>query len=236
MRNDHDSDAAFERWLLDAARREELPAALTEKAWARFEATSATTANAVSGRAGARRLGLHLSRASVGWLALGLVAGGALTLALVTSHPAPLPGHSTDEQSAMTGAFARPPDLPPSRAVTPEDTTPEDTTPEAPKVPPDRQRPFVGRRPASTLAAEIEALEAVRAAIVAGNSVDALEGVAAFHRRFPRAQLRADAEGFALEALLAQGAGAEAAERARDFIRNYPHDPHVPRFAPLAEQ
>lgn len=263
----HDSDAAFERWLLDAARREEPPAALTEQAWARFAAASGRMAGAVSGHAGASWLGLHVSRASMGWLVLGLVAGSALTLTLVPSRQA-LPVRSTEELSAGTGDLARP-GLPAGRASNAEAsnaeaataTTPEAATADATSavattadatsakaataevtkakasnVRPARPRPLVRHRPQSTLAAEIEALDTVRAAIAAGHPVEALEGVAAFHRRFPRAQLGADAEGLAIEALLAQGAREEASERAKGFIRDYPRDPHVPRFAPIAEQ
>lgn len=89
------------------------------------------------------------------------------------------------------------------------------------------------RAAAPGLEAEVRALDAIQRAVSEGRPGDALDAVDVFHREFPRAQLAADAEGLAIEALLARGDTAAAAERAKRFLQRYPSDPHAPRFAPL---
>lgn len=84
------------------------------------------------------------------------------------------------------------------------------------------------------LEAEVRALDAIQRAVSEGRPGEALDAVEVFHREFPRAQLAADAEGLAIEALLARGDTGAAAERAARFLERYPSDPHAPRFAPLA--
>jgi hypothetical protein len=88
---------------------------------------------------------------------------------------------------------------------------------------------------ASLLAAEVAALDAVRAAISAGNAHQALGLVDAYHRDFPEGQLAPDAEALAIEALETQEERTEMARRAAQFLSRYPNDPHAPRIRLLAE-
>jgi hypothetical protein len=122
-----------------------------------------------------------------------------------------------------------------------ESTAEAASAPRAPKrgATPDRAAPKQrGSRGAAAagLEAEVRALDDIQRAVSDGHALEALDAVDAFHREFPRAQLAADAEGLAIEALLARGDTDAAAERAARFLERYPSDPHAPRFAPLVRE
>lgn len=89
---------------------------------------------------------------------------------------------------------------------------------------------------ASTLAAEIAALDGVRRAMAAGDFERALEGTAAYSRKFPRGQLAADADALAAQALSARGEHAAGSERAARFLERHPEDPHAARMRRLLER
>jgi outer membrane protein assembly factor BamD (BamD/ComL family) len=86
------------------------------------------------------------------------------------------------------------------------------------------------------LAAEVAALDAVRAAMTARDAHEALVLVETYHRNFPEGQLAPDAEMLAIEALETQGERAEMARRASRFLNQYPNDPHAPRVRLLADR
>lgn len=255
MRDDGaELDSAFERWLLDSARREALELGSSEQAWARFTKTSEHVNRSVSGT-GTSWFGLAPARGHLISLAAGLVFGSALTAVVwpardsARTPEASAPSLATRQMPASeprasgVDAFVAPSaELPAAARETPKGAaTPpaasaaarERITRYGTTSSPRRASPAVPR--GSSLAAEIKALDAVKAAITSGDGDLALERVAAFHRAFPRAQLAADAEGLAIEALLAKGDVESAARRAARFLSDYPGDPHAARFAPIAE-
>jgi len=237
-----DLDTKFEQWLLDSARRDVPPAELTERAWARFAKTSGQIAAGATGGAVLSRLGLRAARFQWAWLGAGMLAGSALTLAVLTLRGAPavpsVPSAPTAQERREEAALhARADDEPTERAprATPRalPTAPPPAAPVA--LQPQRVSAASSpRAPSSTLAAEVRALDAVRREIESGQPERALVAVRDFHREFPRAQLAADAEGLAIEALLARGDRGGAAQRARQFLQHYPEDPHAARFEPIA--
>jgi TolA-binding protein len=245
-----DADLDLERSLLEAARREAPPArAETERAWRRFAASGGRVTASVAG--GASRA--WLSGANLAWLGAGLVAGSLATAAVMLGRDAaPEPAVPSGERAPGPAHEANPAPVavpPATQAAVPLDGVPPApptaslrTEPAAaPGTPglaaPKRaaRKPRTARAAATPgLEAEVRALDAIRRAMSEGRPGDALDAVEVFHREFPRAQLAADAEGLAIEALLARGDTGAAAERAARFLVRYPSDPHAPRFAPLA--
>jgi outer membrane protein assembly factor BamD (BamD/ComL family) len=88
--------------------------------------------------------------------------------------------------------------------------------------------------PGSTLAAEIEALDAARSALAAGRSAEALELTDAHRRRFPSGQLASDVEALAIDALARAGRSSEATARAARFLSRCPQSPHAARIESIA--
>lgn len=83
---------------------------------------------------------------------------------------------------------------------------------------------------ASTLPAEIAALDAVRRAIAEGAYERALRTADAYPRDFPNGQLGADADALAVDALTAAGSRAAASAPGERFLAKYPNDPHAARI------
>jgi hypothetical protein len=86
----------------------------------------------------------------------------------------------------------------------------------------------------STLAAEVAALDAARAAAAAGRPDETLRLVGQYRYDFPDGELRADAEVVAIRALAGKGERAEAARLAARFLARYPDDPHAAEIRRLA--
>lgn len=79
----------------------------------------------------------------------------------------------------------------------------------------------------STLAAEVDQLDAARTAYRAGAYQEAISLVDSYHRRFPRGVLAPDAEVVAILSLGEQKNRSGAVERAARFLEMYPKDPHA---------
>jgi hypothetical protein len=237
---DLSADLEFERALLASARGDELPtAAAHEAAWLRFAAAAgALGAGAALVPAGNQRF---WSRAHFRWLATGAAAGAALTAVLlgwptaavstrVTQTPAP-PAASLLIAPAPAAAI-----VPPRAGSSADVTAAPERAPllssaraATPPVKPHR----ASAAAASTLAAEIAALDGIRRAMAAGAFDRAFEGTQDYARKFPRGQLSADAEALAAEALAGRGERAAASERAARFLERYPEDPHAARMRRL---
>ena len=234
--------SALERSLIESARTDALPEGATERAWKRFS----TSAGALAVGTGEPGPGFPTGKAervaratATKWLLLGALGGSAVTAAWFASR---VPVTSTAPPSA--------PSLRPAPAVatvwTPAHSTVESATtdPLPPKAsssvaeqapaPPPRTRPNVAAR-GSTLAAEVTLLDSVRAALAGGAPDQAVRTVERYHREFPVGLLAADAEALALEAIVAQGERALAAQRARRFLERHPNDPHAPRAREIVE-
>lgn len=245
-------DAQFEQWLLDAARRDTPPPELTRHAWARFAKTSGQAAAATRG-ALLSRLGARAALSKWAWLGAGMLAGSALTVAVLAPRAAPTARAPLDAAPLHAGAANEPLERDEPEAQT-QQAAPspihDGAAAHAPALAPHAAPPAApsarhARRssPApsplaasSNLAAEVRALDAVRGEIESNRPDRALAAIADFHHDFPRAQLAADAEGLAIEALLARGDRDGAAQRARQFLNQYPEDPHAARFEPIAGQ
>jgi len=88
-------------------------------------------------------------------------------------------------------------------------------------------RVAASERVESTLAAEVDQLDAARTAYRAGAYQEAISLVEIYHRRFPRGVLAPDAEVVAIQSLCEQKNRLGAAKRATRFLEMYPKDPHA---------
>ena len=243
------ADLAFERALLASARADELPSDAAHDAWARFAAAAGALG---AGAALAPALGKRTAwtsgwRERSRWLALGAAAGGAVTAALLAWPTAQAPVRVVETRNT---AFVVAPALP---------NTPAPSGAGAPAIPSAHLRAAPpaalrdhARAPApelaatakrsrsagsaSSLAAEIAALDDVRRAMAESAFDRALEGVEAYAREFPHGQLAADADALAAQALAARGEHAAASERAQRFLERHPEDPHAARMRRLLDR
>ncbi len=245
----HD-DAAFERSLLDSARNDLDGALPAEDAWARFASAAGGFALVATTAAGTHWLSRALHHAALKWIALGAVAGSAATAAWL----------GRGASAAPAAAVMRRHEPPPAQAAAPVPSTrrrvavpapasaaetPAATAAPAAKVAHRAQAahraPAAEAAPApstlaavpsaSSLYAEVAALDTVQATAADGDFARAVELVDAYHRDFPHGQLAPDAEALAVEALAHAGRRVEASRRARRFLATYPNDPHAARIA-----
>lgn len=250
-----EADAAFEQLLLRSASTDALPAAATREAWAKFARASAGVS--LVGAAAAPGLGdmwRAARSASLKWLALGAIAGSALTAAFLSARSAPTGqktaappetiaisppapalaltaarGHVEQPGSAMDAPL-------PSGAQRPiEASSQHPPLKRFAARPKSEQAPPGAQTSASSLAAEVAALDSVQKALGSGDFPRALRLVDDYHREFPRGQLTPDADALSIEAVEALGNRTELAIRARQFLRRYPKDPHAARIATLVE-
>lgn len=245
-------DAAFERRLLESARSDAPAEGASRAAWVRFAAVAGGTALGAGAEVGGSALVRAVRRAGARWFVVGAVSGSALTAWIVTSRApvtvalpgaavsapltrAPEPRGSEPEvararvAAAVTAPgrveveiSARHDEAKPARVATPKVRSIAEIAPPI--------------RNASTLAAEIEALDAVRTALARRDFDRAFELAERYPRAFPAGQLGADAAALGIEALAGQGNRVEAKRRAALFAERYPNDPHRARVAAIAER
>jgi SWI/SNF-related matrix-associated actin-dependent regulator 1 of chromatin subfamily A len=237
------ADAAFERALLASARGDELPTEAAHDAWLRFSAaTGALAAAATLAPVPSQRF---WARPKFRWLTTGAAAGAALTAALF-GWPWAAPTRATQSRNAASPAAVSLTAPAPSAAATAAKSgssagftaarpQPAPLLPVARSATPTAKRHRAAAGAASTLAAEIAALDGVRRAMAAGQFDRAYQGTQAYAREFPRGQLAADAEALAAEALAGRGERAAASERAARFLERYPEDPHAARMRRLID-
>lgn len=245
--NGEGMDATFERMLLESARADGPPDGATKAAWASF-AEMAAAAGKVAAAGGVAGAASRAARgAAVKFVLLGAIAGSALAAAWMErarhASALPLPAvSSSPPASAMAPAGTRHPrevDSMFGRPVPPSvdgSSSSEGVTAPVPVVAarPTHPGSIDRRAPASTLAAEVAALDAARAAILAGAFDESLQVVDRYHRDFPAGELAPDADVLAMEALAAKGDQRALADHARAFLVRYPRDPHVARIRSLA--
>jgi hypothetical protein len=246
------TDQEFERALLASARADEPPAEMgaqmTAQAWVRFSARVAAVGDTLrgpaprsesAGGAGAA----HNAKRRVGggghwrWLLAGALGGGALTATLFALRP------PTRVPSVTVGAGEASPAVitpPPALAAPISSAARLD---ERPPVRHERRRTQQADRPSveatglaalpSSLAAEVAALDAARAAAASRQFDQALTLISRYHYDFPAGELSADAEVIAIEALDAKHDRAEMSRRASRFLDQHPDDPHAARIKRL---
>lgn len=246
------SDREFERALLASAKVDESPAAtspeMTAQAWARFSARAAAFGAALHGRvprsddATGAAQATTARAAGVGWrwLVVAALGGGAVTgAAFLLRAPQPaaplgsVTSSAADARSRVAGAVAgdAPPVLPASRS----EARPPLRHDRRRNAQPDRAlaEPAEAAPPQTTLAAEVAALDAARAAAAGHRFDEALKLISLYHYDFPEGELAADAEVIAIEALRAEHDLPEMRRRASRFVQQHPDDPHTQRIKRL---
>ncbi len=242
------TDQDFERALLASARADEPPpqtsAEMTVQAWARFSADALAVGDTLRGQAppsasaagAAHNAGRRRAGGRWRWLLAGALGGGAVTATLFGLRP-PVPVASL---TAPAGEASSPVTSPPPPVGAP--VSPAARREERPAVHRERRPSAQVRGPAgptppadspSTLAAEVAALDAARAAAASSQFDEALRLIGLYHYDFPVGELAADAEVIAIEALDAKNDRAEMTRRASRFVQQYPDDPHVARIRRL---
>jgi TolA-binding protein len=167
-----------------------------------------------------------------GWLAAGVLASGAavgvVTLAVSEREPTASPAQvqvAAQPAPAPRPAAARVPGL----ASKPAPVEPEPAKAAGPEPAP-RARSVRSTPARSTLADELAALDAARAALQAGDGARALGLLSDHARKFPRGRLHLEAEVLRIEALARTGNRAAAASRARRFLDRHPNSVLAPRL------
>jgi hypothetical protein len=239
-----DEGTEFERDLLASARLDAGPAKGLDRTLAAMAGTSAGAAS----MAGASAAGTSLGHAAVlvKWIGLATVIVGisASTLARLGA-----PKH--EQRTGMDAiALAASPavsatgsggvEVQPS-VVAPSGSRPSFVEPPGPRTGLAR-KPGVGGeragaaeppRMASTLDAEVAALEDVRAALSRGDTLSALHQLDAFGHSFPRSVLAEEAVVLRIDALARHGDRVAAADLARRFLSAHPTSAHAPRVRAL---
>ena len=233
------ADTAFERRLLESARRDAQPRDV-EQAWARFSGSLGAVLADRGVAAGplptrAAEVGARGGRAAAAkWLLVGAIAGSSVTAALLMGRRPP-----ADERPAIERVAPR------EAAVTARRPDP---------VSPVLERSAVAERPRtakhhlaredepahraaapSTLAEQVSRIDTARVAITSGDYDESMRLVARYHDDFPDGALAPDADVVALEAAATKPDRAEVARRAASFLAHFPNDPHTARVEWLAE-
>ena len=242
-------DAAFERLLLDAARRDAPPEGAQREAWARFATIAGSAAVGAGVGVDGSTLVRAVHRAGARWFAIGALSGGVLTAGWMASTRSPVTSSMVPStlQSAEPVRAA-------SSSVSEAVPAPRSSSREESSRPPvERQGssrrvekvvrstgstapPSSSAQSSSTLAREIEALDAVQGSLTRRDFARAFELAERYPKAFPAGQLEAEAAALAIEALAGQGNHAEAKRRALTFLRRYPNDPHRARVAAIADR
>ncbi len=208
--------SALERSLLEAGRSYTASASTRRRALTALGvaslATSSTAAASSFSKAGLAK-----------WAAVAALAGGgALAAAHFLAQPAPSVSAwpSAVVVSAHGGApLVAPPLADPGAVPVPvvdESALPtESALPSAPVNAPRAE-------PKAALAAELSALDSVRARLNAGQPKAALSSLDAYSRTFPRGRLGLEAEVLRIDALAKSGQTASARSRAEAFIKRHP--------------
>jgi hypothetical protein len=173
------------------------------------------------------------------WLAIGAIAGSAITAAWISSKrqsavksPAAMARSDTRLPAESQSASALP-----TRAASAKNAT-QPTAHRAPSHAPVATTSAVrdprGTRARSTLAAEVARLDAARTAIEIGAFDEALRLVSRFHRDFPNGELATEADVLRIEALSASNDHAAARREAARFLERHGNDAHADRVRQIA--
>jgi len=168
--------------------------------------------------------------AAVAAVVYGTTFGGA------TDHVQPSPPATAAPRAVVAPSAEHAAPL--AVATTPPDAVSVDLLPEAPPAPPHvptSTRAAATPSPAASddLAAEVRALERVRAALAEHRIADARDGLASYERAFSRKLLANEARVLEIEMLLADGHSEEADARASEFLASSANSPYADRVRSL---
>ncbi|MDP9033365.1 MAG: hypothetical protein M3O50_01040 [Myxococcota bacterium] len=252
MKSIDKSDHDFERALLHSASGDAPDADAGERAWMRFTTLTANIAGAKAVSSGvptAPRTTKSVGRvASVvtaaKWVMLGAIAGSAMTFALIAHRvpaqpraSAPLvPTAQTVAAAAPSPVVARPILQTESSAAV---VDPPPSASGATALHSSARNSGLGLvsvTEASSLAAEVAALDAARSALDTGGPDDALALLGRYLREFPKGKLVPEAEVMAIEAQAVKGERARVIRDATRFLDRHPNAPERTRVEQLRSQ
>ncbi len=205
----------------------------------RASATTHTKTLAALGLASSATLLAKSSAAASLWSLKGLLVGGAVVGVVATGvvlvrAPAARPDTVPAELERRDRAAIITPTTPKGPAeesAAPPEALPEDAA--EPAAPNPARTPVTPSRAAS-ITAELQAIDAARSALAAGNGARALALLDEHARRFPGGRLHLEAEVLRIEALARSGQGPTARTRARAFVERHPNSVFTPRIKRLA--
>lgn len=241
-----ESERLVAQRLLESARLDDATPGATDVAWARFSgalsaaalAASAPSAGDSSTRSGGAQPGAAAGTSAMRWLAIGAVAGSAITATWFTWKPRP----ELNSPAAMRSATSQPATSQPASVLPTPAPSSKIATPQAAPLAPSHApvatasavRDSHGARARSTLAAEVARLDAARTALEIGAFDEALRLVTRFHRDFPNGELATEADVLRIEVLSARNDHAGARREAARFLERHGNDPHAERVRQLA--
>ena len=211
--SERDGDDELASRLFAAARSEQAPAAVR-----------ASVASAV--RRDVRRRPATLPR-----LALVLAAAAVCVLAVLAALSR---RSSQPETSIVAAPDAIPMRTLPSTLARPSATRAVQAQPRSSEAATARPERAPTKAPTFSLAQEISALDAVRAALERGDAADALARLHRYEHTRGAERLRTEAMVLRVEALTAAGQSTAAATLARRFLQTYPSSPLADRVRTLA--
>lgn len=226
---------------LRAARRDGPPAGSKQRALAALGVAGAATVAGSVGKAAV--VPFALGPWALSALGVGVVSAG---VAISVALSSPAPGIASPPTAPPPSAALAPPGAPraavaeaPTHAPPPEASsappaevapipTPATAAPASPRVAPTSSE---ARR--ATLADEVAALDAARAALASRDGAGALRALDRYAADFPRGFLGQEATVLRVEALAARGDRAAAADLARRFVAAHPSSPMADRVRSL---
>lgn len=224
----------LEQRLLDLARHDRIPAALSSRMaqgiGVHFAGAAVQRGVAAGGHAGApwfAKTGL--------WGALSIAVVGAVATWYATPA-APHAAQVAQRDHAVSSAPSAPGQTvaPALVATNAPVAMPEPAPPPAPVAAPVRPR-SIAVADDSALRAEVALLDRARAALHAHDGAQALRVLDQHHRRFAHGTLAPEAEALRIEALVQVGAHAQAETLSQRFVSAYPQHPLSSRVAELVK-
>lgn len=205
----------------------------------RAPANTHTKTLAALGLVGSSALLAKSSAAASFWSLKSLIVGGAVVGVVATSAIVVTSNSRPQEPAPALVADASSAEEPTTQAATPLPT--EASAPEAePEPEPVASETATGPAPstktarAASITEELQAIDAARSAVAAGDGARALKLLDDHARRFPRGRLHLEAEVLRIEALARSGNRAAATTRARAFVKRHPNSVFTPRVRRIA--
>jgi hypothetical protein len=227
-------DEAFERLLLASAKLDAPSEGATQLALTRFATSTALVA------ASAPVPSSWVFRRTIGsvakWLAVGTLVGGALAGAYLAGKSQVSPSRVSSTEPARRPASPTPAPLaigvssvePPSFAAPSSGGSQRSPRTAGRTRATEKRTPLSAASPTSTsLAEEVERLDAARTALAIGDFNAVARELARYEGDFPHGVLAREADLVAISALRERGDNAEALRRARIFLDRYPRDVHA---------
>jgi TolA-binding protein len=231
----------FERALVNAGRRDQMPAERKAALAALLGASTLPIGATATGKSA-------VSKALLAKWVLGVVAAGAVGVGAWSAMSPPRPTEAATP--VLPSATSAPlPSSPPAEVPSPQvPGVVASSLPDAPITSPTvvhPPRPLVSAAPSAiaprtpnlaprpSLGEELGAIDRARSALASGNTAEATRALDAYDATFPDGALADEAEVLRIDLLVRKGDRAGARSAARSFLAAHPQSPHAARLRDL---